>query len=32
MTGSAGETVEGVVQLANAGASLGAQDVRDGGL
>ena len=30
--GSAGEAAEGVVQLANAGASLGAQAVRDGGL
>jgi len=29
MTGSAGEAAEGVVQRANAGASLGAQAVRD---
>jgi len=32
MAGSAGEAAEGVVQPANAGASLGAQAVRDGGL
>jgi len=32
MTGSAGEVAEGVVQPANAGASLGPQAVRDGGL
>jgi len=32
MAGSAGEAAEGVVQPANAGASLGAQTVRDGGL
>jgi len=30
MAGSAGETAEGVVQPANAGASRGAQTVRDG--
>ena len=30
MAGSAGEADEGVVQPANAGASLGAQAVRDG--
>ena len=29
MAGSAGEAAEGVVQLMNAGASLGAQAVRD---
>ena len=32
MAGSAGEEAEGVVQPANAVASLGAQAVRDGGL
>jgi hypothetical protein len=32
MAGSAGEAAEGFVQPANAGASLGAQAVRDGGL
>jgi len=32
LAGSAGEAAEGVVQPANAGASLGAQAVRDGGL
>jgi len=32
MAGSAGEAAEGVVQLANAGASLGAQPIRNGGL
>jgi len=32
MAGAAGETAEGVVQPANAGASLGAQAVCDGGL
>jgi len=32
MAGSAGEAAEGAVQPANAGASLGAQAVRDGGL
>ena len=32
MAGSAGEAAEGVVQPVNAGASLGAQAVRDGGL
>jgi len=32
MAGSAGEAAEGVVQPANAGASLGAQAIRDGGL
>ena len=32
MAGSAGEATEGVVQPANAGASLGAQAVRDGRL
>jgi len=32
MAGSAAEAAEGVVQPANAGASLGAQAVRDGGL
>ena len=32
MAGSAGEAAEGVVQPANAGAGLGAQAVRDGGL
>jgi len=32
MAGSAGEAAERVVQPANAGASLGAQAVRDGGL
>jgi len=32
IAGSAGEAAEGVVQSANAGASLGAQAVRDGGL
>ena len=30
MVGSVGEAAEGVVQPANAGASLGAQAVRDG--
>ena len=30
MAGSAGETAEGVLQLANAGASLGAQVICDG--
>jgi len=32
MASSAGEAAEGVVQMANAGASLGAQAVCDGGL
>jgi len=32
MAGAAGEAAEGVVQPANAGAILGAQVVRDGGL
>jgi len=32
MAGSASEAAEGFVQPANAGASLGAQAVRDGGL
>ena len=32
MAGSAGEADEGVAQPANAGANLGAQAVRDGGL
>jgi len=32
MAGSAGEVVEVVVQPANAGVSLGAQTVRNGGL
>ena len=32
MAASAGEAAEGVVQPANAGASLGAQAIRDGGL
>jgi len=32
MAGSAGEAAEGVAQPANAGSSLGAQAVRDGGL
>jgi len=32
MAGSTGEAAEGVVQPANARASLGAQAVRDGGL
>jgi len=32
MADSAGEAAEGFVQPANAGASLGAQAVRDGGL
>ena len=32
MAGSAGEAAEGVVQPSNAGASLGAQALRDGGL
>jgi len=32
IAGSAGEAAKGVVQPANAGASLGPQAVRDGGL
>jgi len=32
MAGSAGEAAEGVVQPVNAGAGLGVQAVRDGGL